>query len=117
MKNYEVTVDGQLYQVILKELTEEAAQNITKKSAVEKTNRMTHMTESAENMPIPAPMAGTILSICVRVGDSVKKGDTLCILEAMKMETPVVSPKDSTIFSINVSENQNVESNQLLMMM
>lgn len=117
MKNYEVTVDGQVYQVVLKELTEEAAQNIATKSTVEKAKPTAQATKSTEDLPIPAPMAGTILSICVQVGDSVKKGDTLCVLEAMKMETPVVSPKDSTISSINVSENQSVESNQLLMTM
>lgn len=116
MKNYEVTVDGQVYQVVLKELSEEAAQNITCKAAVDGQNQPAAATQAGD-MPIPAPMAGTILSICVQVGDSVKKGDTLCVLEAMKMETPVVSPKDSTISSINVSENQNVESNQLLMVM
>ncbi|MDU6523161.1 MAG: biotin/lipoyl-containing protein, partial [Enterococcus sp.] len=65
--------------------------------------------------PVVAPMAGTILSIKVKLGETVKKGDTLCVLEAMKMETPVLAPADGKVASIEVSENQTVESNQQLL--
>lgn len=62
-----------------------------------------------------APMPGAILSIDVAVGDAVKEGDTLCILEAMKMENALLSPRDGVIKSIEVSTSDTVEKSALLM--
>lgn len=113
MKKYEVTINGQVYLVELKEITDEefVQQEATTKNA-EPTQRIV---TNKDETPVPAPMAGKVLSIAVKVGEKIKKGDTLCVLEAMKMETAVVAPKDSVVISIDVSKNQNVESNQLLM--
>ena len=52
--------------------------------------------------------------IFVSVGDRVNKGDTLLVLEAMKMETPVVAPSDGTVASINVEKGQVVKSGELV---
>jgi biotin carboxyl carrier protein len=49
-----------------------------------------------------------------KVGDTLKKGDTILVLEIMKMETPVVAPEDGTVASINVSVGDSVESGALL---
>ena len=59
-------------------------------------------------------MPGSILKVNVSVGDEVKKGDVLCILEAMKMENEIVSPQDGKVASINVSSGTSVSTSQIL---
>ena len=59
-------------------------------------------------------MPGKILAVKANVGDSVKKGQVILILEAMKMENEVVAPEDGTIASINVANGDAVESGAVL---
>lgn len=63
---------------------------------------------------LKAPMPGMVLKIFVNEGDEVKKGDSLLVLEAMKMENILKSPENLKIRSINVSPSQKVEKNQLM---
>ena len=63
---------------------------------------------------IQAPMPGLILEINVRVGQAVKEEDPLLILEAMKMENVIFSPRDGVIKSISVNQGDAVEKKQLL---
>ncbi len=63
---------------------------------------------------IKAPMPGIIIGIDVKVGDEVKEGDTLLVLEAMKMENAITSPKDAKVKSIQVKTSDTVEKNKLL---
>ncbi|HAI75122.1 MAG TPA: acetyl-CoA carboxylase biotin carboxyl carrier protein subunit [Microscillaceae bacterium] len=63
---------------------------------------------------LKAPMPGLIAAIQVEAGQSVKKGDILLVLEAMKMENALKATEDLTIKSIEVQKGQNVEKNQLL---
>jgi biotin carboxyl carrier protein len=69
---------------------------------------------SAKVNDLKAPMPGLIVEIKVQVGDSIKKGDTLLILEAMKMENVLKSVGDGKVKTIKVSPKQNVEKNQIL---
>lgn len=69
---------------------------------------------SSKAKDIGAPMPGLILDIVVNEGDEVKKGDTLLILEAMKMENIIKSPGDGKIKSIIVSKGESVDSGQKL---
>ena len=69
---------------------------------------------SAEGTTIPSPMPGTILNVNVTVGQAVKEGDVLIVLEAMKMENEIVAPEDGTIASINVSQGASVNSGDVL---
>lgn len=64
--------------------------------------------------PISAPMPGTILAVNVTNGQSVKAGDILFVLEAMKMENEIVAPKDGTITSVVVSKGASVQTDGLL---
>lgn len=64
---------------------------------------------------VAAPMQATVIKIAVSVGDSVVKGETLCVLEAMKMEQPMKAPCDGFISSVNVSVGDSVPSGSLLM--
>ena len=66
---------------------------------------------------ITAPMSGKMWKILVKVGDSVSEDDEVAILEAMKMEIPVVSPEDGTIKEILVKEGDAVEAEAVIMVM
>ena len=63
---------------------------------------------------IKAPMPGIILQVNVKEGDEVKEGDTLLILEAMKMENAILSPKDAVVKTVNISKGDTVDKNMLL---
>ena len=63
---------------------------------------------------VEAPMPGTILDIKTAAGSAVKKGDVLCILEAMKMENDIVAPADGTVASVNVNKGDSVEAGQVI---
>ena len=71
----------------------------------------------AEGKTMLAPMAGTILRILVKEGQTVKKGENLIVLEAMKMENEIVADKDGIIRSILVKANDSVESDQPLLIL
>ena len=62
-------------------------------------------------------MPGTITNILVKDGDSVKKGQVLAILEAMKMENEIVAPRDGAITVISVDKGQNVSPGDTLLKM
>lgn len=63
---------------------------------------------------VTAPIAGTILSVKVKVGDKVKLGDVLLVLEAMKMENNIPSPRDGIVKEVHVSESKTVKLGDLL---
>ncbi|MFN3344903.1 MAG: biotin/lipoyl-containing protein [Chloroherpetonaceae bacterium] len=71
--------------------------------------------KKAASGDIKAPMPGLVVKLSVSVGESVKKGQGLLILEAMKMQNEIKSPTDGVVKEIIVSEKQAVEKNQLLM--
>ena len=118
MKNLRVTVNGVEYDVQVEEMDEvssnvEADENKNKslnkfETPKEKSVKPSPAFSDAES--VNAPMPGTILSINVNKGDSVKKGQVLLILEAMKMENEIIAPKDGTVESVNVNKGENVES-------
>ena len=64
---------------------------------------------------VRSPMPGVILDIAVHIGDTVKKGDPLCALEAMKMKSAIRAPKDGTVSKVEVQNGAKVNHNDLLM--
>ena len=68
----------------------------------------------AGSVAIKAPMPGTILKMNVKVGDSVKSGDVVCVLEAMKMETDICAPQDGVVSSIEVAQGASVATDAVL---
>lgn len=63
---------------------------------------------------IEVPMPGKIISVKVKVGDTVKEDDEICILEAMKMENPIVASVSGKVIEIRVAPNQMVETGQVV---
>ena len=68
----------------------------------------------AEGDTVAAPMPGTIVKINVSVGDAVKKGSVLLVLEAMKMENEIVSPCDGTVATVGVRKGDSVDTNTFM---
>ena len=59
-------------------------------------------------------MPGTIMNVNVSVGQAVKKGDVLCVLEAMKMENDICAPSDGTVASVNVQKGASVQTEEVI---
>jgi biotin carboxyl carrier protein len=63
---------------------------------------------------VEVPITGKIISVNVKVGDGVKEGDTLCMLESMKMENPILAPVDGTISQVGVNNDQVVKPGETI---
>ena len=72
---------------------------------------------AAGTVKITAPMPGTVIKVNVEQGQSVKKGQVLLILEAMKMENEIVAPNDGTIASVNVLKGSKVNAEDTMVSM
>ena len=128
MKNYNITVNGNIYQVAVEEVAQGAAYVApTAPAPIAAPAPMVAPARvpvaaapapvsngTAGGTKVSAPMPGKILDIKVNVGDSIKKGAVLVILEAMKMENEIVASNDGVVASINVAKNQSVESGNLI---
>ena len=66
---------------------------------------------------VKAPMPGTLLDVKVKVGDTVKKGDVLCILEAMKMENEIMAPADAKVVQVVAAKGASVNSGDVLVVL
>ena len=69
---------------------------------------------AAGSVQVTAPMPGKVVAVKASVGQAVKKGEVVLVLEAMKMENDIVAPEDGTIASINVANGDAVESGAVL---
>lgn len=120
MKNYRITVNGTAYDVAVEELgagaAPAAAPVATAPAAAPApaAPAAPAAASGAGSIVVSAPMPGKILNVKTNVGASVKKGDVVLILEAMKMENEVVAPEDGTIASINVAAGDSVEAGDTL---
>lgn len=110
MKHYHITVNGKTYDVSVEEISAQEFQAQPAPAPVE-----TSVAPAASSgTPVNAPMPGTIVSVNVSAGDTVKAGQVLCILEAMKMENEIVAPEDGTVSSVLVSKGAQVEAGATL---
>ena len=114
MKNYTITVNGNVYDVTVEEKggsTTSAAPVAAQASAPKEAPVAG---TGAGSVKIEAGAAGKVFKIELQPGTKVKAGDAIIVLEVMKMETPVVAPKDGVVASIEVAEGQAVEAGALL---
>ncbi len=119
MKSYTITVNGNVYDVTVEENGAGAASAAPVRAAAPAAAPVPAAAPApaaggAGSVKIEAGAAGKVFSIDAKVGDAVKRGDTILVLEVMKMETPVVAPEDGTVASIDVSAGQAVEAGALL---
>jgi biotin carboxyl carrier protein len=111
MKVYKIKVNGTVYEVQLESVTENA-----ETIKVEKTENVKapETNERVAGEKILAPMQGNILRVDVAVGQTVKKGQCLLILEAMKMENEILAPVAGKVLKVSVNKGQTVNTNDLL---
>lgn len=118
MKNYTITVNGNVYDVTVEEGQSTGAAPAPRKMAAAAPKAAPAAAPKAAagagNIRIEAKAAGKVFKIEANPGTAVKKGDTVLILEVMKMETPVVAPEDGTVASIDAAVGDQVESGALL---
>ena len=128
MKTYTITVNGNVYHVTVEEGTGTAAPAPAAPAAAAPAPAPAAPAPApAAPAPAAAPMGGTagsveitasvpgkICKIEAKPGQSVKAGDSIVVLEAMKREIPVVAPQDGTVASINVAAGDAVESGDVL---
>jgi biotin carboxyl carrier protein len=118
MKNYTITVNGNVYDVVVEEGATSgapvAAAPAAPKAAPKAAPAAAPAAGAAGSIKIEAGAAGKVFKIEANVGQAVKKGDAVVIVEAMKMEIPVVAPEDGTVASINVAVGDAVDAGALL---
>ncbi len=120
MKNYTITVNGNVYDVVVEEGVSTGAPVAAKAPAAPKAAPKAVPAAApkaggaAGSVKIEAGAAGKVFKVEGSVGQAVKAGDPVVILEAMKMEIPVVAPQDGTIASIDVAVGDPVEAGALL---
>lgn len=117
MKNYTITVNGNVYDVVVEEgastgapapaAPRAAAPAVPKAPAPKAAG-------GAGSVKVEAGAAGKVFKIEAKVGQAVKAGDPVVIIEAMKMEIPVVAPQDGTVASIDVAVGDSIEAGAVL---
>lgn len=118
MKNYTITVNGTVYEVSVEEggagsaPVRAAAPKAAPKAAPAAAPKAA--AGAAGSVEVTASVPGKVFKIEANTGATVKAGDPIVILEAMKMEIPVVAPEDGTVAGINVSVGDAVESGDVL---
>ena len=123
MKRYNITVNGTTYEVVVEEagsdasytpaapVSAPAAPVAAPKAAAPKAAPA----GKSGSVEVTAPMPGTILAVKVSVGQSVKKGETVCVLEAMKMENDIPAPQDGVVASINLQKGSSCAANDVIL--
>ncbi|MBE5935472.1 MAG: biotin/lipoyl-binding protein [Lachnospiraceae bacterium] len=116
MKSYTITVNGTAYEVTVEENGAGAATTAATTSAPKAAPKKATPKASGKqgSVKINSPMPGKILSIKLNAGATVKKGDVIMLLEAMKMENEIVASEDGVIASINVAVGNEVEAGEVL---
>ena len=124
MKNYKITVNGTPYNVTVEEGAAAPAAPAAAPApapapaeAPAPAPAPAAPQGAAGSVTVDAPMPGNILDVKVSAGATVKSGDVLIILEAMKMENDIVAPQDGTIATINVSKGDTVDAGATLITM
>ena len=110
MKKYRVNVNGTAYEIEI-ELIGETNGSVAPTTAPAPAAAPA---AAGASEAVSSPMPGTILAVNVNVGDLVKAGQVLMILEAMKMENEIMAPIDGKVTSVAVSKGASVESGALL---
>lgn len=112
MRNFLVNVNGTQYEVAVEEIDGKAAPAV--KPAQVAAPVAAPVAVAAGATKVTAPMPGTILGVSVKEGEVVKAGQTIFVLEAMKMESDIVAPVNGTVSGIAVAKGASVSAGDLL---
>lgn len=129
-RHLRITVDGKAYDVVVEDVTEDAGSTFYQTSTVGMPRTLAPAAPAPAAPTAPAspagggagtaddklaPLGGVILEVAVKVGEAVKTGDKVAVIEAMKMKTVVSAHKDGTVASIAVKEGDAVDAGQVLL--
>lgn len=125
MKNYRITVNGTSYDVCVEELAQGSIAPVAPAPAAPAVTPAVPVAPAPApaapaangkegNIKVEAPMPGKIVGINVSVGDKVETNQVVAVLEAMKMENEIVTPKGGTVATINVTSGTDVNSGDIL---
>lgn len=120
MKNYTITVNGNVYDVVVEEGASAGAPAAAPAPAAPRAaapaapKAAPKAAGGAGSVKVEAGAAGKVFKIEAKVGQAVKAGDPVVIIEAMKMEIPVVAPQDGTVASIDVAVGDAIEAGAVL---
>ena len=115
MKIYKIKVNGKTYKVELESIEENNAVAPAKsEKPVEEEPKKATSTNNADLRQVPSPIQGSVIDIKVKVGDIVKKGDVLLVIEAMKLENAVPSPYNGEVAEILVNKGQSVAAKEIV---
>lgn len=117
MKSYTITVNGTAYEVTVEETGSVSAPAAAPKAApaaAPKAAPAAPKAAGAGAVKVTASVPGKVLKVVASAGQAVKAGDSIVILESMKMEIPVVAPQDGTVASIDTTEGASVENGDTL---
>lgn len=120
MKSYTITVNGTAYEVTVEETGSVAAPAPAARAAAPAAPKAAPAPKAAAPaagagaVKVTASVPGKVLKIVASAGQAVKAGDSIVILESMKMEIPVVAPQDGTVASIDTTEGASVENGDTL---
>ena len=111
MKIYKVKVNGKSYRVELESVEQVASNAVTE---TKKEEKKAAPVVAGEGNKVESPIQGTVVNVKVSVGDTVKKGTPLVVVEAMKLENDVVSPFDGTVSEILVKKGDSITAKQVV---
>ena len=121
MKKYNITVNGNSYEVFVEEVENDGTAPVApvapmapKAAPVAAPKAAPAAAQAAGGTKVTAPMPGTILAVKVSAGQQVKKGDVVCVLEAMKMENDIPAPADGVVASVNVQKGASVAAGDVV---
>ncbi|RRD40688.1 biotin/lipoyl-binding protein [Leptotrichia sp. OH3620_COT-345] len=114
IKMYKIKIGEKVYEVEVESVSEKEGKIETVSPKKEELKSGGNTLSSVEGTKVEAPMQGLVLNVDVSIGQKVKAGETLLVLEAMKMENPIVAPVDGTVSGINVTKGDTVETGNTL---
>ena len=123
MKKYVITVNGAKYEVVVEEadinakFTKAETPKAAPAAPAAAPKAAAPKAASAGATAVNAPLPGNILKVKATQGSAVKKGDLLCVLEAMKMENEICAPQDGTVATVECAAGDSVESGKVLVSM